>query len=66
VRTVLLSISPPLTQPEPAGADLYSLFVRALEEQEEGLILKRIDSQYVPGKRVRSGWFKVCAVACAF
>jgi ATP-dependent DNA ligase len=42
------------------------MFVRALEEQEEGLILKRVDSQYVPGKRVGSGWFKVCAVACAF
>ncbi|XP_070497107.1 DNA ligase 4 [Chironomus tepperi] len=40
---------------------LVSLFNAAMENEEEGIILKRLDTNYMPGSREKGGWYKVKA-----
>lgn len=40
---------------------LVSLFNEAMKKEEEGIILKKSDSKYMPGEREKGGWYKVKA-----
>lgn len=40
---------------------LVVLFNDALNNREEGIILKKADSTYMPGEREKGGWFKIKA-----
>lgn len=43
------------------AADVLKVFNRAIDDNEEGIILKGQDSVYKPGMRGGSGWFKLKA-----
>lgn len=46
-----------ITGPE----DLLKEFNKAMDNKEEGLVIKTLDSFYKPGERVGSGWYKMKA-----
>lgn len=35
------------------------LLNKHIDAREEGVVIKRADAKYQPGKRERSGWFKI-------
>lgn len=41
--------------------DLLNEFNKAMDNEEEGLVIKTLDSFYKPGERVTSGWHKIKA-----
>lgn len=40
------------------SSHLLNLLNKAIDDREEGVVIKRIDSQYAPGKRT-AGWYKI-------